>query len=293
MASRRRTLRLEPAAVTMRSMRFPTLLLAAVATFLAGSGAGSAQTAVLMATVIDERTGETVTGLDADAFSVTDGDTPLRVVSATEPRGPFDLLVVFDSSMVGEAVRPVAQALVEELRDNESMALVAYHDNADLLQDFTSDRQLLRKALDRTEYGNLPRALDALFAAIDGGFAGSGNRRAIVLLSAGMIARGRTPEAEILDLARSRRVAVHSVFVRNAARSVLRRLALRTGGGSFAGRRLGLAPRELAKRVLDAVRSPYQLAVTGVSTLGNRIEASVANPAAPKTKLTVSILPVD
>ena len=128
---------------------------------------------------------------------------------------------------------------------------------------------------------------------MDGGFASSGNRKAIALLSAGIIARGRTSEAEVLELARAKQVAIHTVFARNDARSVLKRIALRAGGGSFAARRLKLDPRTLARRVLAAARSPYELTVTGVSTLGNRIEARATNPADPKAKLSVSVLPVD
>ncbi len=280
----------------MRSMQITALagvVATAVAALLASSGTAAAQNSTLMATVFDERTGDSVTGLGADAFSVVDGDIPLTVVDVAEPRDPFDLLALVDSSMVGDAVRPVAEALIEEMREDETMAIVAYHESADLLQDFTSEKQFLRKALDRSDYGNLPRATDALFAAIDGGFGASGNRKAVVLLSAGLVAGGRTSEAEVLELARAKRVAIYSVFVRNNARSMLRRLALRAGGASFAARRLKLDPRMLAKRVLEAVRRPYELTVTGVATLGNRIEATATNPAEPKAKLSVSILPVD
>ncbi len=275
-------------------MRLPTIArLASAAAVLAVSGPAVAQNSTLLATVFDERTGESVTSLGAAAFSVKDGEFPLTVISVSAPRDPVDILAVVDSSMVGNAVRPVAEALIEELREDESMAIVAFHDSADLLQDFTSEKRFLREALDRREYGNLPRATDALFAAIDGGFAASGNRKAVVLVSAGIVANGRTSDAEVLELARAKRVAVHSVFMRNDARNRLRRMALRAGGASFAARRLKLDPRQLAKKVLEAVRSPYALTVTGVATLGNRIEATARNPADTKRKLSVSILPFD
>ena len=175
---------------------------------LALSGALTAQEITLRVTAYDERTAETVTGLGPERFSVKDGNTPLQVVSAREPDTPVDTLLLVDSSMVGHTVRPIAEAVNGHLGENDSAALVSFDESADLLQDFTSDPRALSRALDRIEYGNLPRLHDALFAAIDGGFDTGSNRRAIVVLSAGAIARSRTSEAEVVELARAKGVSV-------------------------------------------------------------------------------------
>lgn len=257
------------------------------------SGILGAQEATLMVTVVDERTAETVTGLGPDRFVVQDGDTPLRVASVSEPRGPLDVLLLVDTSLAGQAVRQIAEALVEELGEGEAMAVVGYDEGAELLQDFTEEKQFLRKALDRVEYGGLPRVHDALFASVDGGFENSLNRRAVVVLSNGVIARSRVVDAEVLEVARAKRVSVYPIFTRGDARGLFRRFALRTGGASFAARRLKLAPRNLASRVFEAMRSPYELTVTGVYTLGDRLEAKVRPAAGGKSKYSASVLPVD
>ena len=193
--------------------------------------------------------------------------------------------------MVGHAVRPIAEAVIGELGESDSAALVSFHESADLLQDFTSDQRALSRALDRIEYGNLPRLHDALFAAIDGGFDTGSNRRAIIVLSAGAIARSRTSEAEVVEVARAKGVSVYTVFVRTDSRGAMRRLALRTGGVSIAAKRTGLDPRRLATRILEAVRNQYELSVTGVYTLGDQVTAEIVSQT--KTKLSVSVLPID
>lgn len=271
----------------------PWRVLAVAAAILVLAKGSVAQDATLVATVFNERTGEIVTGLGPERFVVADGDISLRVDSVAEPRRPFDLLVLIDTSIVGETVRPIAAALIEELRDHEAMAFVSFAEGAELLQDFTSQKNYLRKALDLCRYGNLPRVHDALFAAIDGGFETSGNRKAVVLLSAGVVARGRTSEADVVEVARAKRAAVYSVFARNDDRTALRRLALRTGGASFAARRLKLAPRILAKRIMEAVRSPYELTVSGVFTFGDRVSATISSLPGTKERLTASVLPVE
>jgi VWFA-related protein len=249
------------------------------------------QEITLRVTVYDERTAETATGLGPERFSVKDGNTPLQVVSSREPDTPVDTLLLVDSSMVGHAVRPIAEAVIGELGESDSAALVSFHESADLLQDFTSDQRALSRALDRIEYGNLPRLHDALLAAIDGGFDTGSNRRAIIVLSAGAIARSQTSEAEVVELARAKGVSVYTVFVRTDSRGAMRRLALRTGGASIAAKRTGLDPRRLATRILEAVRNQYELSVTGVYTLGDQVTAEIVSQA--KTKLSVSVLPID
>ena len=252
-----------------------------------------AQEASLIVTVFDERTGETLTGLGPEHFTVKDGDTPLQVASVSEPRGPVDVLLLVDTSLVGQAVRSIAEALIEELGEGEAMAVVGYDEGAELLQDFTAEKRYLRSALNRVEYGGLPRVHDALFASVDGGFEASLNRKAVVLLSNGVIARSRVVDAEVLEVARAKRVSVYPVFIRAGGRALFRRFALRTGGASFAARRLKLQPRNLARRVFEAVRNPYELAVTGVYTLGDRLEATIRPPAGGKSKFSASVLPVD
>ena len=254
-------------------------------------GVLAGQEIALRVTVYDERTAESVTGLGPERFSVKDGSTPLQVVSASEPGTPVDTLLLVDSSMVGHTVRPIAEAVIGQVGESDSAALVSFDESADLLQDFTSDRRALSKALDRIEYGNLPRLHDALFAAIDGGFDTGSNRRAIIVLSAGAIARSRTSEAEVVELARAKGVSVYTVFVRTDARGAMRRLALRTGGASIAAKRTGLEPRWLATRILEAVRNQYELSVTGVYTLGDQVTAEIVSQS--KTNLSASVLPID
>ena len=255
----------------------------------AGAIGSSAQEARLIVSVLDERTGETALGLRASDFSARDGDTPLRVLAARELEGPVDIALLVDASMAGEPTRPIAEALIEALEPAESMALVGYHDSADLLQDFTSDAGFLQRALNRVEYGNVPRIHDALFAVVDGAFEASGGRRTVLVVSSGLAARSRTAEGEVLSRARAKQVSIHAVFVRNDARSLFRRLTRRTGGASFAAKRLGSAPRQLARQILAAVRHPYELTVSGVYNLGDRIEVTVAGA----KNLTASVLPVD
>jgi hypothetical protein len=146
------------------------------------AGTLAAQQAKLLVTVFNEKTGEPLTNLTAANFGVTDDKTPLTVVSAKYQTGTLDIMLLVDTSLVGEMVRPLGGAFIAALEEKDQMAIVAYHSSADLIQDFTSSKQLLQGALSKVDYGNNPRVLDALFATLDGGFENSTARRVINLL---------------------------------------------------------------------------------------------------------------
>src|SRR5262249_7904912 len=66
----------------------------------------------LVVTVIDRRTGEPITNLKASNFSVTDDRTPRQVQSADYGRTTVDVMLLFDTSLVGEMVYPLGEAFI-------------------------------------------------------------------------------------------------------------------------------------------------------------------------------------
>lgn len=250
-----------------------------------------AQQAALRVTVFDRATGEAVEGLAAEHFAVIDDKRPLRVESAKPAQGPLDVLLLVDASFLGEMTRPLAPAFIDGLGDGEQMALVSYRDSADLEQDFTADKPLLRRAAAAIRYGNAPRIADALFASLDGGFENSAGRRAVMLLSAGVEGRSRSSQVDVLSLAREKGVSIYAVFVEAADRGLFRALAMRSGGAYFHARQFQGAPEILSRLVFAAARSQYELTVNGARLIGSRVEVKVTRKS--KRKLAASVLVVE
>src|SRR5690349_14200423 len=102
----------------------------------------------ILVTVVDPKSGVVVPNLNAADFSVLDDKTPRAVEGAEFTHATLlDIMMLMDTSLVGEMVRPVATNLIAQLEAKEQMALVAFHSSADLLQDFTSSKQLLSRAV--------------------------------------------------------------------------------------------------------------------------------------------------
>lgn len=245
----------------------------------------AAQSVKLIATVFDEKTGKPIEDLQAENFSVLDGKRPLQVVSAEYKDSLLDVMVLIDASLIGEMVAPMGSSFVAGLGEKEQMAIVAFDSSAELIQDFTSSKQLLRQSLTRIRYGNNPRILDALYATLDGGFQNTVARRVIVILSAGAEGDSRTRLNEVLALARRRSVSIFPVFVVGADKSLFRKLAENTGGAYFGAQNLKLNPKQLSELVYPVLRKYYLLELSGAYTLGQEVEIEVVG--LPKSKMRV------
>jgi VWFA-related protein len=244
----------------------------------------------LLVTVIERKSGKPVTGLKAGDFTVLDDRSPRQVESAEYSSGLMDVMLLLDTSLVGGVVQPAAENLIAQLQPKEQMAIVSFHSAADLIQDFTASRELLLRAIASVKFGNSPRVLDALYAAINGGFEGTTFRRVVILLTAGLEGPSRVGVAEVVRLARRNGVSIYPVYAAGAERSLFESLARQTGGASFNLRDMKKSSNEPpGPRIFEVMRSYYTLTLTGNLSLGDRVTIDAKRP----EKLIVSGLPLD
>ncbi len=243
----------------------------------------------VLVTVVEPKSGVPVAGLRGEDFTVFDDKTPRRVEEAEFTHDTLDLMLLLDTSLAGGLVQPLAESFIAQLQPKEQMAVVAYHSSADLIQDFTSSRELIQRSVARIKYGNEPHLLDALFAALDGGFQNTVFRRVILLLTSGLEGNSRTTEREVVRLARRNQVSIYPVYMVGAERSLLEQLARETGGASFNARDVKKSAGDLAPRVFEVLRSHYTLSLSGNLGVGEKLRVEVKRP----EKLQISALPLD
>ena len=241
-------------------------------------------------TVVEQKTGKVVSNLAVSDFTVLDDKTP-RVVEAAEfTPTPIDVMLLVDTSLVGGMVQPVVANLIEQLQPKEQMAVVSFDSSANLIQDFTASKELLLRSLGTVKFGNSPRVLDALYAAIDGGFEHTSFRRVLVLATAGLEGPSRVSEREVLRLARKNGVSIFPVYVVGYERGLFEMLARSTGGATFNLRDMGKAGGKApGERIFDVLRGYYTLTLRGNLALGDRLKVEVRRP----EKLFVSAQPLD
>ena len=256
---------------------------------LLAAGFSNAVTKVLV-TVAEQKTGKPVTGLAAKDFAVMDDRTPRAVEAADFTRDTLDIMLLLDTSLVGGMVQPVAESLIAQLQPKEQMAVVSFHSSADLIQDFTSSKELLRRSIASVKYGNEPHVLDALYAAIDGGFQNAPFRRVILLLTAGLEGSSRVTEREVIRLAQRNGVSIFPIYVVGSEKSLLEKLARQTGGATFQLGELKKAGAEQpGPRIFEVARGHYVLTLSGNLSLGEKLRVEVKRP----EKVFASALPLE
>jgi hypothetical protein len=159
-----------------------------------------------------------------------------------------------------------------------------------LIQDFTASRDLLMRAVGGVKYGNAPRVVDALYAAMDGGFQGASFRRVILLLTTGFEGPSRMHEREVFRLARRNQVSIYPVYMGGGARSLFEALARQTGGASFNLRDMKRASDDApGPRIFEVLRAHYTLTLSGNLALSEKMKIDVKRP----EKLFVSALTLE
>ena len=159
---------------------------------------------VSVPTVVTDRNGRQVAGLRAENFAVFEDGRPQRVTNFATTEAPFEIALLLDTSGSTREelglIRDAAKAFVGALRSGDRVAIVAFNNaprnesvvaTVEVLSALTSDRQLLRKAIDNIGTSNGTPFYDALGRIADQVFrdpprAEVRGRRAIVALTDGV-----------------------------------------------------------------------------------------------------------
>jgi VWFA-related protein len=255
------------------------------------AGALTAQGALrILVTVAEQKTGDPVLGLEAKDFTVIEDKTERRVDASEFSRKPVDVMLLVDSSAVGEMVQPVASSFIGQLEEKEQMAVVSFDSSTEMIQDFTSSKQLLSSALAKIRYGNSPNVLDALFVALDQGFEHAVFRKVILLVTTGLEGHSRATEREVARLARKKSISIYPVYVAGSGKSMFEKLAQQTGGASFQLRDFRKSGEKTPPaKIFDVVRGYYTLTLPGNLGLMEKVKVQVKG----REKLQVSALPLD
>jgi Ca-activated chloride channel homolog len=146
---------------------------------------------VLNLTVVDER-GSNVTNLKREDFSVFEDEVLQELSDFHSVEAPFHLVLVLDTSISTRTslglIKKAASNFADELRPNDSIAVAEVNFFARQTQDFTSDRKIVRKAIQSLTtypYGG-SKVYDGVSLAAKHLQAVEGGRKAIVILSDGM-----------------------------------------------------------------------------------------------------------
>ena len=177
------------------------------------------------ATVLDS-SGRFVPGLGKEDFTVFEDGTPQDVTHFSAERSPVSLGVVLDTSdsMDGEKIQAAKAALNRFLYDlldeDDEIFLYTFDDDPRLVQGWTSDRQLLSRAIGRIRTNGATAMYDAVAEAVPLAASGRHQKKAIVLISDGNDTSSRTPLVDLKQLVRESEVLVYAIGIDGDGRTV-------------------------------------------------------------------------
>jgi hypothetical protein len=230
----------------------------------------------LSVTVVDAKTGKLATGLTAEDFTLYEDKLARKADQCVFASDYVDVMLLIDTSLTGDAVRPLADALVAQLKPKERISIVGLQSGIDLIQDFTADRKRITRGLDSVTYGTKPHLIDALYEAIDTGFKTATARRVVLLLTSAYEGDSRMEQHALYQLARTKAVSVYPVYVTGKERGIFERIAQRTGGAIFSLKEMKKqSNEETAATIFEAMRGHYTITVPGNLELGEKLRVEI------------------
>ncbi len=169
------------------------------------------------------RAGRFVPGLTKDDFIVYDDNQPQEITHFSAERVPVSLGIAIDTSgsMAGDKIREAQSALgrfVFDLLDKRDEIFVFRFSNApELLQGWTSDRQQLSRALERTTPNGGTAMYDAVLDALPLFASGQNQKKSLVIISDGRDTASRATIAEVHQAIRASEALVYAVGIDCAA----------------------------------------------------------------------------
>ena len=144
------------------------------------------------ALVLEKKTARVVGDLRQADFTLSEDGVKQTITHFSQDSLPISMLLLVDRGACldpfGTEVREAARQAIARLKPSDEVALMSYHDEAELLQEFTRDRDLVSRSLDRVppHEEHARHCLNKAFAAAADYVQKAGNpigRRVIVVIT--------------------------------------------------------------------------------------------------------------
>lgn len=226
---------------------------------------------VLNVTVTDAR-GGFVHGLTKNDFQVSEDDKPQLISTFSVEDTPFAVAILLDSSGSMEGRMTLARAaairFLDSLREADVAAVYRFHSKIELMQDFSSSRDLTT-----TAYGVRAEGItllnDAIKLAAQDLAKRTEKRKAILVLSDGADTGSRASQNQALDEALAADVTIYTVEISSTGQqpatrptASLRAFAGKSGGryiSTPSGKALRQAFQDIAAELSNQYTIGYQM----------------------------------
>lgn len=170
---------------------------------------------ILIHARVSERGGKHLAGLKRREFKVFENEVEQPIAYFSDDEEPFTVALVLDMSYSSvfklKEIQAAALIFVDQLRAGDKVMIVSFDEDVRVLCEPTSDRKVLRYAIEDTKIRSGSSFFEALDVVFKQKFANLAGRKAIVVMSDGVdtTSRASSSALEILRAARASDVIVY------------------------------------------------------------------------------------
>ena len=173
---------------------------------------------VTLTLTVTDLYGRYVSGLNKNAFSVTDNNQDQNITFFSDSDAPVSVGILFDvsGSMNGEKIIKARKALSRFIATNhpsDEYFLIVFNDRAQLLLDRTRDGDALLQKLTLVQPRSNTALYDAVYLGIEKVTRGSHNKRALLIISDGQDNASRYNFGEVRRLLKESDVVSYAVGI--------------------------------------------------------------------------------
>ncbi len=139
--------------------------------------------------IASDRSGMYITDLRKEEFTISEDDVSQEIAFFGRVAAPFHVVLLLDTSASTQdklrEIQQAANAFVEQLQSVDRVKVIAFDDKVNDLNEFTSNRSVLRTAINGTKSGDGTKIYDAIELAVNA-IRRINGRKAIVVFSDGV-----------------------------------------------------------------------------------------------------------
>jgi Ca-activated chloride channel homolog len=222
-----------------------------------------------------DKAGRFVTGLKRDNFKIFEDGSEQKISSFSQEDVPIDMGILMDTSgsmrPKMDRVKESALAFVQSGNPQDEIFIIGFSDETELIQDYTSDIDEIKDALDNVAFGGGTVAYDAVYLGVDKAHAGKKPKKALIVITDGEDRDSYYKLDELLTKVQESDVQIFCIGFLNEykknlfhksipekARDALNRISEESGGKAFFPEQIGELPN-IVSEIAAELRRQYSI----------------------------------
>lgn len=172
--------------------------------------------------------GRSIVGLKKEDFSVFEDGAQQQVALFSTADVPLSIVLILDTSGSTQKdislIRRAAKRFLQEIRPQDRVAIVSFHQDVQLLSNFSADRNRLDRALGEMEPGSGTALYDTLVVSLQDLLRRVEGRKALVVLTDGVDSYGSNGFPQVVPLVEKSRASLYFLELDTQADTIERLL---------------------------------------------------------------------